>query len=86
MAGTDIVYLLWYMREWEQGEDTELLIGVYRSEADAVEAIERLKGARGFSDYPEGLEVHAREIGKEEWTQGYARMVDGVNIFDSEGP
>jgi hypothetical protein len=75
------VYLLWYLREWDEGEDTELLIGVYRSETDASEARERLKDAPGFSDYPEGFEIHSREIGKEEWTEGYARMVDGVDIF-----
>src|SRR5277367_1077746 len=61
MADMDTAYLLWYVREWEEEEDTELLIGVYRSEADATGAIERLKSAPGFSDYPDGFEVHPRD-------------------------
>ena len=83
MVGMENVYLLWYVRQWQEGEDTELLIGVYRTEADAEGAIERLKDAPGFRAYPEGFQIHAREIGKDEWTEGYARMVGDVNILDS---
>jgi hypothetical protein len=71
----DTVYLLWHVREWEEGEDTELLIGVYRSKADATEAIERMKAKPGFVDCPEGFQIHAYELGKDHWTEGYARML-----------
>ena len=58
----DTVYLLWYVREWAEGEDTELLIGVYRNEAAANDAIERVKDKPGFVEYPKGfLAVRARQ-------------------------
>ena len=79
----DTVYLLWYVREWDEGEDTELLIGVYRSKADATEAIERLKGKPGFVAHPEGFEIHDYEVGKDHWTEGFARMIGDVNQLDS---
>jgi hypothetical protein len=34
-------YLLWYVREQDEGEDIELLIGVYASEEDASKAAQR---------------------------------------------
>ena len=70
----DSVYLLWYVREWDEGEDTELLIGVYRSKEEAIEATVRLKEQPGFVDYPEGFQIHAYELGKDHWTQGFARV------------
>jgi hypothetical protein len=80
----DRVYLLWYVREWNEGEDTELLIGVYRSEADARGAIDRLKGQPGFVTYPEGFEIHDYEVGKDHWTEGFARMLGDINLLDSK--
>lgn len=65
------------------GEDTELLIGVYRTEEDAKTAIERLKERPGFVNYPEGFEYHRYELGKDQWTEGFARMVGDENILDS---
>ncbi len=75
-----IVYLLWFVREWDEVEDTELLIGVYQTEADAKEAIERLKGKPGFDAYPEGFTIHPREIGKDSWTDGFVRMCGDADI------
>ena len=80
----DTVYLLWYVREWDEGEDTELLIGVYRSKGDATEAIRRLKGQPGFVAYPEGFEIHAYEVGKDHWEEGYARMLGDVNLLKQD--
>jgi hypothetical protein len=79
----DTVYLLWYVRERDEGEDTELLIGVYRSKEDATAAIERLKGQPGFVAHPEGFEIHDYEVGKDHWTEGFARMIGDVNLLDS---
>jgi homoserine kinase type II len=76
------VYLLWYVREWDEGEDTELFIGVYQTEADAKEAIERLREQPGFVAYPEGFEIHSYEIGKDHWTEGFARMCGDVDITE----
>ena len=53
---SDIVYLLWFVQEHEKGQQTELLIGVYDSEASANAAIERLKKKPGFVDFPEGFQ------------------------------
>jgi hypothetical protein len=63
------VYLLWHTRKWEEGEDPELLIGVYRTEADATDAIERFRLQPGFAEYPEGFLVVAYELGKDHWTK-----------------
>jgi len=78
-----IVYLLWFVREWDDGEDTELLIGVYQTEADAKEAIGRLKEQPGFAAYPEGFTIHPREIGKDSWTDGFVRTCGDVEVTES---
>ena len=55
-----------------EGEpDIELLIGVYASESAAKAAIERLKGQRGFVEFPEGFQIHPYEIDKDHWREGY---------------
>jgi len=76
-------YLLWYTREWDEGEDTELLIGVYETEADAKEAIGRLRDKPGFIVYPEGFMIVPYEMGKDRWTEGFARMCGEVNLLDN---
>lgn len=48
----DTVYDLWFVREYEHREDTQLHIGIYASEADALAAIETLKDKPGFRDTP----------------------------------
>ncbi|MBB5315482.1 hypothetical protein HDF09_000132 [Edaphobacter lichenicola] len=72
----DIVYLLWYVSERENEEDTELLIGVYLSEANARDAISRLNVQPGFVDYPEGFEIHPYKIGQDHWTEGFVRIAE----------
>ena len=67
------VYLLWFVQEHEQSQETELLIGVYESEIAAKAAIERLRNKPGFVDFPNGFEIHAREVGKDSWTEGFVR-------------
>jgi homoserine kinase type II len=56
------------------GEDTELLIGVYRTEEAARGAIVRLKDQAGFKDYPEGFHVYPRTLNEDSWTEGFARV------------
>jgi len=67
------VYLLWFVQEHQQGEDTELLIGVYGSESDAKAAVDRLKNKPGFVDFPAGFQVHRRELGQDSWTKGFVK-------------
>lgn len=70
---SDHVWLLWFEQECEQGEDTELLIGVYRTEKAAEEAISRVKDQPGFRDYPEGFQIHSRVLDEDSWTKGFVQ-------------
>jgi homoserine kinase type II len=67
------VHLLWFVQENEVRGDTELLIGVYDSEADAKAAIDRLKNKPGFIDFQEGFQIHRRELGQDSWTEGFVQ-------------
>ena len=69
-----LVYLLWFEQERETGEDIELLIGVYASETDARAAIELVKDQPGFREYPEGLQIHERQLGEASWTEGFIEV------------
>jgi homoserine kinase type II len=73
MALMDTVWLLWFEQEQEGSQDTELLIGVYRTEADALAAKERLKEQPGFREYPEGFKLYQYEVGRDGWTEGFSR-------------
>jgi len=59
------------VQEYTEGEDSELLIAVYDSEAAALAAIDRLKDKSGLVNLPEGFQVHSRELGQESWTEGF---------------
>ncbi len=67
----DAVFLLWHVHKFENGEDDEKLIGVYRSEDDAKGAIQRVAGMPGFVDLPDGFEICRYELNKDHWTEGY---------------
>jgi hypothetical protein len=72
MSGS--VWLLWFEQEREVGEDTELLIGVYRTEDAAKAAIVRLKNQPGFRDYPQGFNIYENILDKDHWEEGFARV------------
>jgi hypothetical protein len=65
------VYLLWFVPRDDEDEGNSLLIGVYATEADARAAIERLKGKLGFTEFPEGFQIHSRIMGQDSWTEGF---------------
>jgi hypothetical protein len=65
------VYLLWFLQEMAECEDAELLIGVYSSEAEAKAAIQRVKDQKGFVDFTEGFQIHAYELNRDHWTEGF---------------
>ena len=67
------VWLLWFEQERDDGDDTELLIGVYRTEEAARSAIERLKDQPGFRDYPQGFNSYEAVLNKDNWTEGFTR-------------
>ncbi len=68
------VWLLWFEQERADEEDTELLIGVYRTEENAQAALERVKDQPGFRDFPEGLQAHEYVLDQDHWTQGFVRV------------
>jgi hypothetical protein len=69
MAST--VYLLWFVAKDDQEDDNGLLIGVYQTESNAQSAIERLRNKPGFADYPEGFQIHSRELDQDSWSEGF---------------
>lgn len=71
------VFLLWFVaKEDGQDDDDGLLIGVYQTELGAKQAIERLRTKPGFAEYPEGFQIHSRELDCDSWTDGFVK-VDG---------
>jgi len=68
---SEAVYLLWFEREIPDCDDCELLIGVYSSETEAKAAIDRVKGQKGFVDYPQGFHIYRYEVNQDHWTAGF---------------
>lgn len=64
------VWLLWF-EEHRSEEDTKLLIGVYRTEETAKEAIGRLKLQSGFRDHPQGFKGYEQTLDTDSWTEGF---------------
>jgi len=73
----DSVVLLWHVHEMADGDDDEKFIGVYRTESDARDAIERVRDQPGFRDCPEGFRYETYKLGKDNWTEGYVTVVPG---------
>jgi hypothetical protein len=67
----DSVVILWHVHRLPDGEDDEKLIGVYRTDADARAAIERLRDKPGFRETPNGFEYHTYVLDRDGWTEGY---------------
>ena len=67
----DLVFLLWHTGPPDI-DDEGMLIGVFRTEQDAKNAIDALAGKPGFVDYPERFQVCPYELGKLHWTEGFA--------------
>jgi homoserine kinase type II len=67
----EIVYDLWFRREYENREDTELHICIYASVQDAHSVIARLRDKPGFRDYSDGFEMHPVKLGQTGWESGF---------------
>lgn len=70
-SGTETVYDLWFIREYESREDTELHIGIFATSEDAASAIALLRDKPGFRDFPEGFEIHETILGQVGWPEGF---------------
>ena len=66
-----VVYDLWFEREYPDREDTELHIGIYETEAEAAEAVLRLRDQVGFRDFPEGFNIYPVRLGMTGWQEGF---------------
>lgn len=71
------VYVLHHVREDDEFADDAKLIGIYRTEASAKEAIERLTPQPGFRDYPKGFQVEPYELDKDHWVEGFITIRNG---------
>ncbi|MFP5237115.1 MAG: hypothetical protein ACLGSD_14535 [Acidobacteriota bacterium] len=78
------VFVLYHIR----ASGDLLLVGLYRSEADANAAIQRLKLKPGFAEYPDCFEIHAYELGKDIWSEGFPLETDEESSVqdEAEGP
>lgn len=72
----DQVFLLWHVQKLDEGTDDEKLIGVYRSEADAKAAIERVRHKPGFAVLPDGFQICPYELNRDNWTEGFLVTAD----------
>jgi len=63
----DRVHILFHIQE--TGE--LLMVGVYKTEADAHAAIERLKEKPGFARHPDRFEIQSYELGVDIWSEGF---------------
>jgi hypothetical protein len=81
------VFLL--QHSYDVGENDEYeetkIIGVYTSQAEADQAIHRLKDKPGFRYKPEAFGVIALELNKDQfWAEGYASLT-GIRVKDKAG-
>ena len=67
----ETVQLLWFVEERPDGDDIELLIGVYRAKGDAEATIDRLKNRPGFAPFPQGFQICEYVVGEDHWTDGF---------------
>ncbi|MBU3890982.1 hypothetical protein [Methylosinus sp. KRF6] len=72
----DVVYVLFHVFEpldlsCDDIDERAKFIGVYRTEADAKAAIQRLRDKPGFCDYPEGFEISRCPLNKDNWPKGF---------------
>ncbi len=79
------VYLLHHVREDDEfGEDAKL-IGVYRSQAIAELAIDRLSSLPGFRDYPAGFEIDKWTLDQDHWEEGFVRLIGILIPVEKDG-
>ena len=67
---SDTVYMLWFELE-QKREDSKLFIGAYSSESEAKAAIERIKGEKGFVNFPEGFRIYPYKLNEDHWRDGF---------------
>ena len=71
----NIVYDLWFNREYGDREDTEIHLGIFASRGDAEAAIAVLKDKPGFQDFPKGFEIRESTLNHFAWESGFISIV-----------
>lgn len=66
------VYLLQHSYEYGEHEETKI-IGIYCSEENALNAIEKYKGLPGFKDYADCFYIDKYEIDRNYWEEGFVK-------------
>jgi len=78
------VYLVQHLHLLDETEDIKI-IGIYRSEAAAMMAIDRVKDQPGFRDFPnvvdsaqegdsQGFHICPYDLDSDHWTEGYVTL------------
>ena len=65
------VYVVQHLHSFPDGTEDVKFIGVYSSELEAKNAVNRLRLVSGFSSHPEGFSVDRYEIDKDHWVEGF---------------
>ncbi len=71
-VATAMQHVFVVQHEHELADDVDVkLIGVYATREDAERAVERVKQAPGFRDFPDGFFIDEYEIGEDHWIDGF---------------
>lgn len=56
------------------GNEETKFIGIYTTEQEAKNAIERLKSQSGFKDRPNDFYIDKYQLNKDNWSEGYVTV------------
>lgn len=79
------IALLWHVRigpedDWVDApwdnDGTDCLVGLYSSAASAQDAVARLRGKPGFSDWPEGFAISVWRLDEDMCPEGFGAGQD----------
>ncbi len=70
-------YLLQHSYEVGECEETKI-IGIYTSEKNALDAIEKYKILPGFKDYSDCFHIDKYELDKNHWEEGFIKWDDAT--------
>ncbi|MBV8563844.1 MAG: hypothetical protein JO273_00135 [Methylobacteriaceae bacterium] len=76
------VYTLFHEYEKAPGADETTLIGIYTTREKAEAALARVRDKPGFRDYPDGFDISEAVLDRDEWTEGFVRMI-GDKVVES---
>ena len=72
------IFLLWHTHDLTDGSGTHeeaKLIGVFSSKAKANEAIDQIKGRKGFQDFPLNcFKIYQSKIDRPGWIDGFSAI------------